>query len=110
MCPLPKALRKVQFSFEEPHLTHFGGMFLIQRFCQKLGLRRLIQRHLRPGPRFRYKTLKTLRMEMLVLPGRLIKRGSRSGLRLPRGYHFQPEFEQAVAKNDKLKFPKRTFL
>ena len=50
---MPKALRKVPFSFEEPHLTHFAGMFLIQRFCQKLGLRRLIQRHLRPGLRFR---------------------------------------------------------
>lgn len=49
---MPKALRKVQFSFEEPHLTHFAGMFLIQRFCQKLCLRRLLQRHLRPGPRF----------------------------------------------------------
>ena len=50
---MPKALRKVPFSFEEPHLTHFAGMFLIQRFCQKLGLRRMIQQCLRPGPRFR---------------------------------------------------------
>lgn len=50
---MPKALRKIPFSFDEPHLTHFAGMFLIQRFCQKLGLRRLLQQHLRPGPRFR---------------------------------------------------------
>lgn len=59
---------------------------------------------------YRYKTLKTLRMELLVLPGRLVKRGSRCGLRLPRGYHFQPEFEHAAAKIEKLKFPKRAFL
>jgi len=59
---------------------------------------------------YRYKTLKTLRMELLVLPGRLVKRGSRCGLKLPRGYHFQPEFEHAAAKIDKLKFPKREFL
>jgi hypothetical protein len=49
-------------------------------------------------------------MEMLVLPGRLVKRGSRCGLKLPRGYHFQPEFERAVAKIDKLKFKKQAFL
>lgn len=59
---------------------------------------------------YRYKTLKTLRMEMLVLPGRLIHRGRRHRLRLPRGYHFQREFEHAVAKIEKLKFPKRAFL
>jgi len=49
-------------------------------------------------------------MELLVLPGRLIKRDNRSGLRLPHGYHFQPEFEHALAKIEKFKFPKRTFL
>ena len=59
---------------------------------------------------YRYKTLKTLRMELLVLPGRLVKQGRRHRLQLPQGYHFQTEFEQAVAKIDKLKFPKRSFL
>lgn len=59
---------------------------------------------------YRHKTLKTVRMELLVLPGRLVKRGNRSGVMLPRGYHFQSEFEQAVAKTDKLKFLKRAFL
>lgn len=59
---------------------------------------------------YRYKTLKTLRMEMLVLPGRLIKRDNRRGLKLPHGYHFQPEFEHAMGKIDKLKFSKRAFL
>lgn len=50
---MPRGLRKIPVSFEEPHLTHFAGMSLIQRFCQKMGLRRLLQRQLRPGPRFR---------------------------------------------------------
>ena len=50
---MPRGLRKIVVLFEEPHLTHFAGIHLIQRFCQKLGLRRLLQRRLRPGPRFR---------------------------------------------------------
>lgn len=50
---MPKGLRKINVSFEEPRLTHFAGMLLIQRFCQKLGLKRLLQRHLRPTPRYR---------------------------------------------------------
>jgi hypothetical protein len=50
---MPKGLRKIKVSFEEPRLTHFAGMFLIQCFCQKLGLKRLLQRHLRPAPRYR---------------------------------------------------------
>lgn len=53
MCAMPKGLRKIPVSFDEPHLTHFAGLYPIQRFCQKLGLRRLIQQRLRPGPRFR---------------------------------------------------------
>src|SRR3990167_4398484 len=43
---MPKGTRKVHFSFEESHLTHFGGMWLIQRFCNKLRLRWLLQKHL----------------------------------------------------------------
>lgn len=43
---MPKGTRKFCFTFDESHLTHFGGMWLIQRFCKKLGLRRLLQRHL----------------------------------------------------------------
>jgi len=35
------------FSFAEEGLTHFGGMTLIQRFCQRLRLRRRLQRTLR---------------------------------------------------------------
>jgi hypothetical protein len=50
---MPRGLRKIAVSFDEPHLTHFAGIFLIQRFCQKVGLRRLLQQHIRPGPRFR---------------------------------------------------------
>ncbi len=43
---MPKGTRKVHFSFEEGRLTHFGGMWLIQRFCNKLKLRWLLQKHM----------------------------------------------------------------
>jgi hypothetical protein len=50
---MPRGLRTLRFSFDEPHLTHFGGMVLIKRFCNQLGLRRRLQRHVclaaRPG-------------------------------------------------------------
>lgn len=41
------SLKRLHLSFRDGSLTHFGGMVLIQRFCQRLGLRRLILRHLR---------------------------------------------------------------
>jgi hypothetical protein len=47
LCHVPKGARKIGVSFEETHITHFGGMWLIQRFCNKLGMRRLLQRHIR---------------------------------------------------------------
>lgn len=40
---MPKGIRKVDFSFEDPTLTHYGGMFLFQHFCRKLQLKRLLQ-------------------------------------------------------------------
>ncbi len=60
--------------------------------------------------RYRHKTLKTLRMELLVLPGRLVKTGNRYRLTLPRQYHFQPTFEQALARVHKFKLPKLAIL
>lgn len=50
---MPKGLRNLPIAFEERHLTHFAGMALIHAFCQRLGLRRLLQRCLRPTPRGR---------------------------------------------------------
>jgi hypothetical protein len=44
---MPKGTRKVIFSFEESHLTHFGGMWLMQRFCQRLQLRSRLQQYVR---------------------------------------------------------------
>jgi hypothetical protein len=41
---VPKGLRKLEFSFTDTDLTHFGGLVLLQRFCQRLGLRRRLQR------------------------------------------------------------------
>src|SRR5258706_12422001 len=39
-----KGLRTLEFSFEDTDLTHFGGMVLMQRFCQCLRLRWLLER------------------------------------------------------------------
>lgn len=43
---MPKALRTLSFSFDEKHLTHFGGLVLMHRFCQQLQLRRRLQRQI----------------------------------------------------------------
>lgn len=40
---MSKGLQTLSLSFDEPHLTHFGGMMLIQRFCKHLRLRRRLQ-------------------------------------------------------------------
>jgi len=45
-----KGLQSLDFSFEADSLTHFGGLFLIQRFCNKLCLRRRLERILRNAP------------------------------------------------------------
>ena len=45
-----KGLQTLEFSFEGDALTHFGGLFLIQRFCSKLRLRRRLQRILKSTP------------------------------------------------------------
>ena len=50
---MARGLRNLPICFEEPHLTHFAGMALIHAFCQKLGLKRLLQRRLRPTLRSR---------------------------------------------------------
>ena len=44
---MPKGLRTLRLAFVETHLTHFGGMVLLQRFCNKLRLRWLIQNHIK---------------------------------------------------------------
>lgn len=43
---MPKGLRKIIFTFEDPTLTHYGGMFIFQHFCRKLQLKRFLQRHI----------------------------------------------------------------
>lgn len=44
---MPKGIQKIQFSFEETHITHFGGMWLIQRFCKWLALKKRLQDYVR---------------------------------------------------------------
>lgn len=43
---MPKGLRTLRYSFTDHHLTHYGGMVLMQRFCNQLRLRRKIQKAL----------------------------------------------------------------
>ena len=47
MCDMPKGTQKFHFSFEETHLTHFGGMWLIQRFCKRIALKKRLQDYVR---------------------------------------------------------------
>ena len=47
---MSKGLQTLEFSFDGDALTHFGGLFLIQRFCNKLRLRRRLQRILNSAP------------------------------------------------------------
>src|ERR1043166_4150817 len=49
---MSKGLQTLEFSFDGDALTHFGGLFLIQRFCNKLRLRRRLQRILKSAPRW----------------------------------------------------------
>ena len=42
-----RGLETLGFSFDEAHLTHFGGMVLMQRFCKQLRLRHRMQRAVR---------------------------------------------------------------
>lgn len=46
LCHMPKGARNIHFLFEESRLTHFGGMWLIQRFCNRIRLRHLFQRYI----------------------------------------------------------------
>ncbi len=47
---MKKGLQTLEFSFEADTLTHYGGLFLIQRFCNKLDLRRRLKRSLIAAP------------------------------------------------------------
>ena len=45
-----KGLQTLEFSFEGDYLTHYGGLFLLQRFCSQLDFRRRLHRLLRDAP------------------------------------------------------------
>jgi len=47
---MKKGLQSLEFSFEADCLTHYGGLFLIQQFCNKLDLRRRLQRRWTAAP------------------------------------------------------------
>ncbi len=54
-------------------------------------------------PVYRTKTLKTVRLQLVVIPGRLVKTENRYRLKLPKEYHFKRTFQYAMAKIQKLK-------
>lgn len=49
---MKKGLQSLEILFEAETLTHYGGLFLIQRFCKCLNLRRRLQRILRAAPQW----------------------------------------------------------
>lgn len=53
--------RNLRIAFTGQHLTHFGGLFLVQRFFQRLGLRRQLSRAVHcPQRNTRYSTSELL--------------------------------------------------
>ncbi len=44
---MPKGIQKIGFSFDGRGLSHFGGMWLIQTFCKKIGLKKHLQERIR---------------------------------------------------------------
>ncbi len=44
---MPKGLKTLRLTFKDTNLTHFGGMILIQRFCNRLRLRWLVQKYVK---------------------------------------------------------------
>ena len=53
-------------------------------------------------PAYRTATLKTVRRELLVIPGRLVKSKNRYRLKLPKDYHFRHAFEHALGQIQQL--------
>src|SRR5438477_4950563 len=44
---MPRGLRTLRLDFGDTHLTHFGGMVLLHRFCNKLQLRWRLQNYVK---------------------------------------------------------------
>jgi len=44
---MPKGIKSFQISFGEMAITHFGGLFLIHQFCQKLKIKWLLQKYIK---------------------------------------------------------------
>jgi hypothetical protein len=53
---------------------------------------------------FQNMTLKTLRYNLLLIPGELIRSGNRPTLKLPSNFLYKDAFEYAIKKTKKLKF------
>ncbi len=49
---MKKGVQKLTIAFEEPALTHYGGMVLIQRFCKKLKIKDLLYSNIKSWNRY----------------------------------------------------------
>lgn len=52
-------------------------------------------------------TIETVRSDFLMLPAKLVNRGRRNVLQLPRDYHYQGEFLSAAKAVEKLRVPRK---
>jgi len=51
---------------------------------------------------FRYKTLQTIRQDLLVVPARLVRSGHRNLLKFPAGYPYQTLLNRIMTKIEKI--------
>ena len=59
-------------------------------------------------PEYLHATLETVRTDLLVLPARLVRRGGRNILQLPRDYHHRDMFMAAYKKAGRVRFPPKS--
>jgi hypothetical protein len=52
-------------------------------------------------------TIETVRSDFLMLPAKLVNRGRRNVLQLPKDYHYQKEFLSAAKAVEKLRIPRK---
>ena len=114
-----KSIKKVIFSFSESAITHFGGMYLILRFCKKLKINALLYRHVKyysrhskyHPARLSFIVIYTiiagilrLRTELLVIPARLVRTHNKNELKLPNKYVHKKLFQDVMGKIESLNF------
>jgi len=58
---MTKGLKNIQITFSEDHITHYGGLHLLNSFCKKLNLKWFLQNYVKVGANHReYQTAEFL--------------------------------------------------